>query len=317
MGLWYRYISSVFISMILYSTSFGQVIETPVFWKAQQPKSISLQFDNDTYYYTDYYYTVGIDIDLILPSFSKVPWMKVFPTVSKESKFTSGISLAQRLYTPKNIRDTLVQFNDRPFAATLELDQFAFSLETESGIEFYTRIRVGIMGPAAGGEYLQRLIHDWINSPDAKGWDYQIRNGIILNYDFMVSYPIYHGKSMNFSALGSVRAGTLFDDISAGFNFSFGNYRDSDRKKFKYSISLDALSKLVGYNALLQGGIFASNDPYVLTYSEITPIVFSVNMTIGVSWYGVVLSVGHNFLTKEFDSGINHNYASIKLAYQF
>ena len=55
----------------------------------------------------------------------------------------------------------------------------------------------------------------------------------------------------------------------------------------------------------------------VLTYSEITPIVFSANMTIGISWYGVALSVGHNFLTKEFDSGTNHNYASIKMAFQF
>ncbi len=96
---------------------------------------ISISFDNDTYYYTDYYYTYGLEIDLGLPLFSKTPWNRIFLKVKNSSCNTSGISLSQRLFTPKNIRDTLVQFNDRPFAATLELVQYTFSYNNNTGLK--------------------------------------------------------------------------------------------------------------------------------------------------------------------------------------
>lgn len=295
---------------------YGQNITSQDYYLQDSRSYFSLQFDNDTYYYTDYYYTYGLEAKYKLPAFSRVPWTGIIPKVKEAMDLTSELILSQRLYTPQNIRDTLVQFNDRPFSATLELDQRFMSYH-ENGLSFITTIRLGIMGPAAGGEALQRLIHDWINSPDPQGWDYQLKNGVIINFDFLVSYPIIHNKTLNLSILASARLGTLFDELGAGMNFSFGNTRKSDIKKLKYYLTLDATTKLVGYNALLQGGLFTENDPYVLSYSQITPFVFSANMSIGVSWYGVGLSIGHNFLSREFDSGTNHNYASIKLAYQF
>ncbi len=134
---------------------------------------------------------------------------------------------------------------------------------------------------------------------------------------FLVLYPIIHNKSLNLSVLASAKVGTLFDELGAGMDFSFSNLRKASRKKIEYYIELDAMTKLVGYNALLQGGLFTDNNPYVLTYNQITPVVFLANITIGISWYGVGLSIGHNYLSREFDTGTNHNYANIKLSYQF
>ncbi|PLX14624.1 MAG: hypothetical protein C0598_00800, partial [Marinilabiliales bacterium] len=201
----------------------------------EHKSSVSLQFDNDTYYYTDYYYTYGIEAKLMLPVFSRVPWMAIAPKLKGTKNINSEILLSQSLYTPKNIRDTIIQFNDRPFSATLELDQ-SFISNHDNGTSLISTIRLGIMGPAAGGEALQRLIHEWINSPDPQGWDYQIKNGVIINYDALVSYPIHSNESLSLSIMASARIGTLYDDLGAGINFSFNNNSKANMNKLRYFI---------------------------------------------------------------------------------
>jgi hypothetical protein len=71
------------------------------------------------------------------------------------------------------------------------------------------------------------------------------------------------------------------------------------------------------YNATLQGDLFSANDPYVLSYKELTKIVFQSELIVGCFWQNLALSYSHNFLTKEFNTGTNHDYAGIKLAVSF
>lgn len=323
-----KYIIYTLFCFIVSIKTYSQVTTSPIIWDDINDNSVTIIFDNDTYYLTDYYYTYGLEIKLALPAFNKTPLSSIFPKTSKGSKIVTGISVAQRLYTPKNIRDTLVQFNDRPFAATLELDNTMLSYDNESGIEFLTRVRVGVMGPVAGGENFHQKIHKWINSPDPKGWDYQIANDIILNYDFLVNYPMVYTSSFKLATVGSIRAGTLFDDIGVGLNIATGKdqfliknllagSRKPSNKKLKIYFSGDAFLKLVLYNATLQGGIFSHNDPYVLKYAEVSKLVFSANATLGLLWHGISLSYAHNFLTQEFITGTNHNYGSFALSVYF
>jgi|TARA_B100000315_G_C14511777_1_gene557310 hypothetical protein len=324
----FRYFYYILFYFVVSIPAFGQVTSSPIIWQNANNKSATIKLDNDTYYLTDYYYTYGLEIKLILPVFNHTPLSPIFPKVSKSSNLIGCISIAQRLYTPKNIRDTLVQFNDRPFAATLELDHTLLSYNTRSGIEFLSRVQIGVIGPIAGGERFHRKIHEWIKSPDPKGWDYQIANDIILNYDLFLNYPLIYKSSYKIATTGSVHAGTLFDDIGVGLNFAAGKdqfvkknlsigSRKASNKKLKIYFSGDAFLKLVLYNATLQGGLFSNNDPYVLKYSEISKLVFSANATLGLLWKGIALSYTHYFLTKEFDMGTNHNYGSFTLSIYF
>lgn len=323
-----KYCFLTFSFLLLFTPTFSQVVSSPSFRNDVSNKSISLEFDNDTYYYTDYYYTNGIEFELVLPVFNKSPFLPFFPKVTNHQKTLSGLSLSQKFYTPKNIRDTLIQFNDRPFAATLELNHFMLSLNTETGLNFSGRIRLGIIGPAAGGEAFQTKIHEWNKSPIPNGWDYQIANDIIINYDFFVNYPFIYKPTYKFGIIGGARVGTLNNDFGCGLNFSFGKDRftkklltdeaiKSKKRKVRFFLNMDSYLKLVLFNATLQGGLFSQNQEYVVKQEEISPLVFSANFEIGVLWQGVSLNIEHNFLTKEFDSGDTHNYASIKLMYYF
>ena len=173
---------SIIIILICQVNVFSQVYKVDNF-----SKSFTLQFDNDTYYETDYYYTYGLKLGVNQPVFGNTPWNIIFIKTHNPA-IISGLDIAQKLYTPKNIRDTLIQLNDRPFAATLELSQTNISNDSVNGLIIQSTLRLGILGPAAGGELLQKKIHEWLVSPDPGGWKYQVQNSLTAQRDG--PYPI-------------------------------------------------------------------------------------------------------------------------------
>ena len=261
-------------------------------------RSISLEFDNDTYYYTDYYYTYGLQIKFYHPVFNKFPWNKYLPNVPDNNLTISGLALSQKLYTPKNIRDSLVQFNDRPFAATLEINYLFENHDTLTELIIKNNIRIGVMGPAAGGGAMQKEIHDWINSPYPQGWKYQISNDVILNYDLLLSYPIYFNDFLKISALGLLRVGTCNDDLSAGMEIIISRRYQHLAQKPRFWVSLNSNLRYVFYDATMQGGLFSTNE-YALKYDMLSHAVIGVSAEFGMEYSGFNLSYKHNYLTKD------------------
>jgi len=237
----------------------------------------------------------------------------------------SGLSLSQKLFTPKNIRDTLIQFNDRPFAATLELSHRIEKYDEGWGFTCLAEVSLGVIGPAAGGEALQQSIHDWIDSPEANGWKYQVDNDLILNAQVAIDYPLVYQPSLRLAADATINAGSLYDDVGLGINLATAKHQfkplanKETRSSTQLIPFLEAFAhlKLVGYNATLQGGWFSSGNVYTLTFEEITPLVFSAGATIGLQWHRVSLSYSHHYLTREFDSGTDHQYGSFRLFVYF
>lgn len=237
----------------------------------------------------------------------------------------SGISLSQKLYTPRNIRDTLIQFNDRPFAATLELHHRIEKNDASSGFSCMAEVSLGVIGPAAGGKPLQQKIHDWIDSPEANGWKYQVANDLILNTKIAIDYPLLYQPSFRLAADAALNVGTLYDDVGFGINLAAAKHQFKPLPSKKVGSSKQLIPfveafahlKLVGYNATLQGGMFSSGNVYTLTYEEITPLVLSAGATVGLQWHRVSLSYSHLYLTREFDSGTDHQYGSFRLIVYF
>lgn len=299
------------ISIIFLPVLQGQVSTT-----LENDRNVNIQFDNDTYYLTDYYYTYGLTIGFGNSIFTKTPWRTIFPKFKQNSIDFSQVSVSQKLYTPKNIRDTTIQFNDRPFAATLELEQIYQSYDSTRKVFIVSALRLGILGPAAGGELFQKKIHEWINSPDPNGWKYQIQNALILNYDFRLSYPLYDKNLIRVSGEGLVRVGTLNDDLELGFNFWAGRHNPYSKNNFGGWIRLYGGGRLIAHNATLQGGLFSENT-YSLSYNEISPLVFRGVIELGLYYREISLCFTHTYLSKEIDSGIDHNYGSFKLVIGF
>jgi len=92
------------------------------------------------------------------------------------------VAVGQNIFTPEDLEATEVVLDDRPYAGWLHLDLAALgcSERTLDVLEF----SIGMVGPAAGGEGLQKWVHDIIDSPDPQGWHNQINNELAL----MVAY---------------------------------------------------------------------------------------------------------------------------------
>jgi hypothetical protein len=147
-------------------------------------------FDNDTFAHTDDNYTSGLQIGWLsgdlrdygesrLPSFI-TGGLRRLPLVNRDlrQRFLSQ-SLSHRMFTPVDTSVSTPITNDVPYSALL------FGTLT-AGAQDATRLdafsfTAGLVGPLAGGEWLQKTVHKLIGSDEPRGWDNQLRDEPLLN----------------------------------------------------------------------------------------------------------------------------------------
>ena len=80
--------------------------------------------DNDIFSNTDYYYTNGFKLELVIPGLNKSPINKIFATTRHIDIDICGFSITQNIYTPTNPDTKDVLLGDHPFASYLAIGQF-------------------------------------------------------------------------------------------------------------------------------------------------------------------------------------------------
>jgi lipid A 3-O-deacylase len=157
----------------------------------------TFQVDNDFFNIfgkSDRDYTNGVRFGWLSPALMDLPdgiaRLTTLPTFFGEDPASSvtrrfGVSFGQNLYTPENLATSQPIFNDRPYAAWLYLG-FALQsnykrVDPKTGKDEPVRLDTwqldfGVVGPAAGGEFVQNNFHTLIGNPHAMGWANQIHN---------------------------------------------------------------------------------------------------------------------------------------------
>ncbi len=166
--------------------------------------SFTIQVENDVFNRlgpSDRDYTSGLRIGWMSgPTSSIPPWLSsatTFPAFFGEPQPTRidrrwGLSLGQNLYTPENTTTSAFIANDRPYAGWLYVGgslQNTFYKKNDKGAEVPTRqdtlqLDVGIVGPAALGEFTQNNFHRIINVDRVNGWANQLHNEPTLGLTF-------------------------------------------------------------------------------------------------------------------------------------
>ena len=283
-----------------------------------------VDYDNDYFTRTDKYYTQGIELEYVNPLLKYFPLSELLLRFSKgETKY--GISLDHAAYTPTSTSTDKILYGDRPFAASLSVKAFAISTDTSMHEQLTSALVTGIIGPGAGGREMQTTIHRWLANPLPLGWENQIQNDLILNYQLNHEKELLdlnHFLLINSAA--ELRAGTLNDKISGGFNFMFGkfsnpylsssNHRTGSKKLSYYIYGQPSLS-FVAYDATLQGGVFDHKNPYTIPSQSISRFTFQ-------SDYGIVVCIGtfyleycQSYLTKEYGTGTYHRWGGIRIGF--
>ena len=208
----------------LHRTLLGIVLLTaaaPVFAEACRPNetnhaadlwTASATLENDLFVGTDKHYTNGVSISLLSPDLTDyrdnpalpewahqvidhLPFINE-PCLQRNIEF----SLAQKIFTPENIRARNLIRDDRPYAGWLYLGA-AFHNKNPRRLDTMA-LQIGMVGPAALGEAAQNNVHKIRDIDRAKGWDNQLENelGLVAYYERKWRAAERYGAQRRFGA---------------------------------------------------------------------------------------------------------------------
>lgn len=300
----------------------GQAIDNTLSFKnIPQDKYFRFNYENDVFSTTDQYYTQGINGELVHPDLRRFPLSRLL--VRPRFDHTRyGIGVQHNGYTPTSISSDNILYGDRPFAACLFFNTFLIATDTARRQRFSTTLSTGVMGPAAGGMKMQVDIHKALRNIDPHGWQHQLHNDVIINYQVQYEKQLLlYRNNLSLDAGGMVRLGTLSNKVSAGATLVVGRFHSpfstpSKGKKNQLHIyAYDHPCVNIGaYDATLQGGLFSRTSPYTISARDVNTFTFQNRLGIVVSYRNLYLEYFRSFLSAEFATGKSHEWGGVQVA---
>lgn len=279
-------------------------------------RSLRLHYENDYFSRSDIYYTQGINLEYFNPALHNY-FRRLFVGLPN-AKTNYGMALEHLGFTPTTISSASILYGDRPFAACLIAKAFSVSTLSDKKIQLSSAVSLGIIGPGAGGKQFQSAIHRWINDRQPMGWNNQIANDIILNYNISAVKGLVNLSWLTVGTKLCADAGTLNTKVSGGFVVTTGllpNHWDGkDKRNFNAYLYAEPMGSMIGYDATLQGGLFNDSSPYVIPVGDVSRLVFQNNSGVILVIKKLQLEYFQSVITKEFTTGRLHHWGGVRLS---
>lgn len=314
--------------LFLVLLSFGLKAQTDSIQKPldKTNRYFSFNYDNDFFSATDRYYTQGVYLELIAPFLKKSPGSRILIPLNKRSQNYYGLAARQDCFTPGSIRYDTLNYLDRPYAATMYLSQYLISIDEVKKRRLTTKLDLGIIGPCASCEEEQKGIHRALVNIQPLGWENQLSTDYIVTYNLGIEQGLFTSKYFEAMALGDLRAGTIYDDASlglmvrsgfmAGYFKQLGIIKNATKNKLQLYVFAKGKTKFVGYNAVLQGGLFG-NDIHSLPDASINRYLFQGTYGIVFAYKRFSAEYTKVFQSPEFLKGRNHGWGHCNLTFCF
>ncbi|HTL81154.1 MAG TPA: lipid A deacylase LpxR family protein [Bacteroidia bacterium] len=293
-------------------------------------KAFIIDYDNDLFTFTDYYYTQGSYIELDFPVLSKDPLSHALLHTHGGKDLAFGITYGQQGFTPTSIRSDTVLHGDRPFSGTFYFGLNRSSFDVQKQLFVKSEFDLGVIGPYALGYESQKFIHEHTNNPPPHGWQNQIANDVMVNYSLIAEKDLLHWRPydvwkvrhdhFDLVGYGSLNAGTVYTNGGFGLLTRAGILND-DRNMQEAPVHFQCFffakgeMKIIAYDATLEGGLFNTSSVYTIRKEDISRGVFSVSGGIGIADKKFSVEFYELFLSPEFEGGRNHGWGHIKLAF--
>ena len=272
---------------------------------------LSLSYNNDTFTYTDRYYTHGFRVELSRQSFSKFPTRYLLLRMRKSTANFYGISLVQDAFTPSSIKSDNISDHDRPYAAYAYAGFFLVSENIDKKLRLTTELDAGVLGPWACGYEVQSEFHKMIGDKHPNGWEKQVNNDVVLNYSLKAEKALLAASRGDITAYSELNAGTLYTNAVSGVEMRSGQLRSWShdyRGNWRAYLFCKAQVKAVGYNASLQGGLFNRNNRHALSAEDIERFVPGAHAGVAFSYRGIGVDFGYVYQGEEWKSGMAHRW---------
>jgi len=300
---------------------------------ALEIERLNFVFENDYFVQTDRWYSSGLDLSLLFR-------LNEPPSFLERDRVTYlAIALSHEMYTPREFNIPELQTDDRPYAGWL-YGSIALHQSNASTLET-VELQVGIVGPSARAEELQRFVHEHIIGDPVDGWQHQLSDepGLNLAYHhherFMLSTT--GREALLIPRIGAV-IGNVHTELDAGILYrtgvnipvDFGQnfmvvpgldsaipaYNKDDTKyraAYGYYLQLQADLRLVGRDLFLEGNTYKDShsvDPYHL--------VGRFGGGIGGSYHAYEVSLIYTLESKSFTQQPKfHAFGSMLFTYHY
>ncbi len=292
-----------------------------------QNAKFQINWDNDLFNLlnqTDRYYTNGLNIDFYHPALNHSILNHILFSGNDQCFQTTGIKFYQGIYTPSDISKQEILNLDRPYASVAMVSQEHIAVNPYKKYRVTTSVGLGILGKYGGGALFQNFVHSLTpNSGRANGWENQIKNDLILNYNAKIEKGIFQIPFSQLSVFGETQAGTLQDRASAGSFFSIGlldpyygtSFGRSLHKKFTVQVFGKAQLDYIFYDATLEGGVFNNNNVYSIPRENINRSRLEYSFGLQTNIEKVQIEAGRVWQSKEFGGAYTHAWGYLKFVY--
>lgn len=298
---------------------------------AQSHKNeIGLQTDNDSYLASgsDRYYTNGIFI-----------YYRHALNPGKNSNLANevlGFEAGQKMFNAQSGYIPDQRYVDRPFAAYLYAGATLNLLyKNESNLKLGAQ--VGMIGPAALGKEAQDFIHNTFGFYPPNGWQYQIRNEAQLNLSAEYNKLLARGNGADVSFSGYANLGNGFTGLGVGPLVRLGAFNQLFNSVTTQSTAISSQPsgllhkseiffyekpqlQVIGYDATIQGGLFASSDPTGMEItSSVNHVIFSNEAGVAYSGSRFVVNAAVILHTRDAKEMVHstHQWGAITALYRF
>ena len=190
---------------------------------------ISLVVENDLFAGRDGDYTNGLRAEYVATEGALSPpleWLvEIQPLFDPSTReLRQGVAISHQIYTAADITDPNPPPGGHPYAGYLGVSTFG-AARTERE-ERTLALEIGLVGPSAGGEWVQSEWHALLDAKEPRGWDVQLKDEVVfeLSADRVRRWrgPEAGGLDTDLIGHAGFSLGTLRTDLSLGATVRIG-----------------------------------------------------------------------------------------------
>lgn len=305
----------------------------------QQVGIFSFVLENDLFYDTDRRYTNGLRLSYLTPKGGEPDWLRDaaldMPMFDRHSDIRVEFALGQSMYTASDKLQRHPPADDRPYAGWL-YGSVGVVARTGNVLD-QMLVSVGVVGPAALAHETQDFIHSIVNSPEAQGWDSQLKNEPTLQFTYQRSWqsPEFRlpgGFAVDATPHAGAALGNVYVYANSGAMLRFGQnlpidygpprvqpslpgsgYFERAPGGFGWYLFAGVDGRAVARNIFLDGNTFADSRSV-----DKEPLVGDAQFGLAVVVDGVRLAYTHVLRTREYagqDAGDQFGAFSVSVAF--
>ncbi len=303
---------------------------------------IQLVTEDDGYInpYIDRYYTAGTRIGWVSKEYSyfkrksAMSWARFVSLQGKKNRMTRfNIYLTQDMYTPTLAHRLLTNIikGDHLYGGWLRLN-FGIFQRSAHALE-HTSFSIGMVGPASLAGPTQNLIHTWGHDPKFLGWNTQIKNEFIFefNYTWIQKLDFYKSRYFSIDMLpaASFSLGNALTNFNLGATLRMGYNLEADfgpneihsgfpggepySNRLAFYVFVGAMGQFQPLDVFVQG-----NDAQTRGITQLPYFLYNAQVGVALLYKGMRFCFSAIDLSKTFrDQSRNHNIGSIELDIAF